>query len=181
MRILKLDKTGRPEDWVSREDAAIMYAKGQVLWELGSVDPMLGGTNRISCEQSRIDIAPIIAVDGRVLSNSGRFALTNETLFKRDNHQCMYCGEHFHRSILTRDHITPRVQGGLDVWENVITACKRCNNAKGGRTPEQASMELLAIPFAPNLCEYFYLRGHKILADQMEFLSSKFSGKRDWK
>ena len=56
----------------------------------------------------------------------------------------------------------------------MVTACKRCNNHKAGRTPEQAGMELLAIPFTPTHAEYVYLQGRRILADQMEFLLAHF-------
>ena len=56
----------------------------------------------------------------------------------------------------------------------MLTACKRCNNHKAGRTPEQAHMELLAIPFIPTHAEYVYLQGRSILADQMEFLLAHF-------
>jgi len=49
-------------------------------------------------------------------------------------------------------------------------ACRRCNNYKGGRTPEQASMELIAVPFTPNYAEYIYLKGRRVLADQMQYL-----------
>ena len=96
--------------------------------------------------------------------------LNNQTLFKRDGHLCMYCGNRFNKRELTRDHITPISQGGRDHWKNVISACKRCNHHKGGRTPEQARIELLAIPFVPNYAEYIYLQGRNILADQMDFL-----------
>ena len=68
----------------------------------------------------------------------------------------------------------PLSQGGQDGWSNVVTACKRCNNHKAGRTPEQAGMELLAIPFTPTHAEYVYLQGRRILADQMEFLLAHF-------
>jgi len=71
---------------------------------------------------------------------------------------------------LTRDHITPVSQGGLDNWNNVATACRRCNNYKGGRTPGQAAMELIAVPFTPNYAEYIYLKGRRVLADQMQYL-----------
>ncbi|MBU1722977.1 MAG: HNH endonuclease, partial [Gammaproteobacteria bacterium] len=60
------------------------------------------------------------------------------------------------------------------VWTNVVTACKHCNSRKGGRTPEQARMPLLAIPFQPTYAEYIFLQGRNILADQMEFLSAHF-------
>ena len=42
------------------------------------------------------------------------------------------------------------------------------------RTPEQAGLQLLAIPFKPTHAEYVYLQGRKILADQMEFLLAHF-------
>ena len=76
---------------------------------------------------------------------------------------------------LSRDHVVPLSMGGEDKWTNVVTACKRCNNHKGGRTPEDANMMLLAIPFSPSRVEYLILRGRTILADQMEFLISHIS------
>ena len=96
--------------------------------------------------------------------------LNNRTLFKRDGSLCMYCGGSFRESELTRDHITPLSLGGRDIWTNVVSACRRCNNHKGGRTPEQAGFELMAVPFTPTYAEYIYLKGRRVLADQMEFL-----------
>lgn len=69
----------------------------------------------------------------------------------------------------------PISRGGHDIWTNVVTSCRRCNNRKADRTPEQASMELLAVPFVPNQYEFLYLSNHAVLADQMEFLSARFS------
>ncbi|MDC3197192.1 HNH endonuclease, partial [Gammaproteobacteria bacterium] len=69
----------------------------------------------------------------------------------------------------------PLSRGGIDVWTNVVTSCRRCNNRKADRSPEQANMELLAIPFVPNQYEFLYLSNHNVLADQMEFLSTRFS------
>ena len=100
--------------------------------------------------------------------------LSNRTLFQRDDHMCMYCGLSFGARNLSRDHVTPVSQGGLDLWTNVVTACTRCNNHKAGQTPEQADMELLAVPFAPTHAEYIYLQGRNVLADQMAFLRAHF-------
>ncbi len=86
----------------------------------------------------------------------------------------MYCGQRFGSGGLSREHITPLSQGGTDSWNNVVTACKRCNNHKAGRTPEQSGMQLLAIPFVPTHAEYIYLQGRRVLADQMEFLLAHF-------
>lgn len=66
----------------------------------------------------------------------------------RDNFTCAYCGvrptENNHIQ-MTIDHVVPRsvcrVKGiNPNTWENTVTACKRCNTKKGGRTPEEAGM-----------------------------------------
>ena len=85
----------------------------------------------------------------------------------------MYCGLHFRASELTRDHITPISRGGRDVWTNVVTACRRCNNHKGGRTPEAAHMPLLYTPYVPNRYEHLILQNRRILQDQSEYLLAK--------
>ena len=86
----------------------------------------------------------------------------------------MYCGGRFRKRDLTRDHVRPISKGGSDAWANVVAACKRCNNFKGGRLPEDAGMQLLAVPFVPTYAEYIYLKGRRVLADQMEFLKAHF-------
>ena len=180
VQILQLNKAGSPAGWLNKQAAATLYAKERVLWEMGeNIISIFGGINRLG-EQSRIDMAPIIAVDGDIKHWQLRPSLSNRLLFRRDDHRCLYCGLQFPALQLTRDHVLPKVQGGKDRWENVVTACKRCNHAKGGRTPEQAHMALLAIPFAPNPFEYLYLANRHILADQMQFLANSFSRKRDW-
>ena len=66
----------------------------------------------------------------------------------------------------------PVSRGGLCVWENCVTACKHCNQRKDDRTPEEAGMKLIAVPYTPNLAEYLILSNRRILADQMEFLQA---------
>jgi 5-methylcytosine-specific restriction endonuclease McrA len=73
---------------------------------------------------------------------------------------------------LTRDHVVPASRGGSSAWENCVTACRHCNQRKDDRTPEEAGMKLLAVPYTPNLAEYLILSNRRILADQMEFLLS---------
>lgn len=77
-----------------------------------------------------------------------RFSRTN--IFIRDRHKCQYCGDGFPKGQLTLDHVNPVVQGGDKSWENIVTACKPCNQRKGGRTPAQAKMELIRKPKRPN-------------------------------
>ena len=179
-RILKLNKHGLPQTWLSREQAATVTAKQQVLWSLG-LDSfrIYGGVNR-SGERSFLKLFPIIACRGGNQKVGFTSALNNQLLFRRDGYSCMYCGSQCDNNGLTREHIIPRVKGGRDCWTNVVAACVRCNHRKGGRTPEQAGMELLAIPFEPNVFEFMYLANRNIRGDQMEYLQARFTGKRHW-
>ncbi|HWP18162.1 MAG TPA: HNH endonuclease [Burkholderiaceae bacterium] len=173
MDVLQLDVSGRPQAWITPKEAAVLYASDGIAWTLG--DPVLvlrGGIQRVSGRQSRIEVHPIVAVRGAIPSRAWRQtpALSNTKLFARDRYLCAYCGGQFPIDELTREHIVPTSRGGLDSWMNCITACRACNGRKGSRTPEEAHMPLLYLPYVPSLHEDMILRGRRILADQMEFL-----------
>ena len=182
-QILRVDPSGMPLDWVSYQEAVKLYFLEKVLYSCGKpLYQIRGGINAKTGNQSFIEINSIIATISDHTSSHERLhsytpPLSNQTLFARDARICLYCGEKFARHELSRDHITPTSQGGEDVWTNVATACKRCNNHKAGRTPEQANMRLLAIPFKPSHAEYIYLKGRRVLSDQMEFLQAHFPRK----
>lgn len=172
-RVLKLNQAGVPAKWVTQRRAAEYYAHSKVLWDLAD-EPVIftGGTNQAGLT-SRLEVAPIIAVKGEVKGFTPRIGLTNETLFARDEFTCQYCGAVGGK--LTRDHIIPRGQGGPDVWTNVVAACSRCNSHKGCRTPAQAGMQLMAVPYEPNWFEFIFLKNRKSTTDyQLEYLSSGF-------
>lgn len=168
-----------PIAWITREEATVLHTKQKVVWQLGSEQLVMRGGINATGEQSKIQLAPIIACEGECFTKS-TVPLTNALLFRRDQYRCMYCGHTFAEKLLTRDHIVPRVQAGSDTWNNVVAACKACNNYKGGRTPEQAGMPLLAVPFTPNIFEYMYLANRKILGDQMQYLEARFTENRCW-
>lgn len=178
--VLRTDLAGMPLEWIDYRVAASLYHSGQVVYSCGSpIYRLHGGHNALTGLRSLIDVNSIIATRGdtkTVLQKLDDYTppLNNRTLFKRDANLCLYCGLRFSKSDLTRDHITPMSQGGRDTWTNVVTACRRCNNHKGGRTPEEAGMELVAIPFTPTYVEYIYLKGRRVLVDQMEYLLSHF-------
>ena len=173
MDVLQLDISGRPQAWISPREAAVLYASDAVAWTLGDTFQVLrGGWQRATGVQSRIDVHPIIAVRGVIPSRAWRQApaLSNPKLFVRDRQICAYCGGHFHRDDLTREHIVPVSRGGQDTWMNCITACRACNGHKGSRLPEEARMSLLYLPYVPSLHEDMILRGRRIVTDQMDFL-----------
>ena len=179
-QVLRTDVAGMPLEWIGYQDAVRLISLEQVSYSLGkTLYTVHGGINAISGCQSRIDVNAILATNGQhphthLFSEHYTPPLSNKALFRRDQSLCLYCGEQFPNFLLSRDHVKPLSQGGADTWVNVVTACKRCNNHKAGRTPEQACMQLLAIPFTPTHAEYVYLQGRRILADQMEFLLAHF-------
>lgn len=173
--ILTLDMHGVPHRWVSWQHACFYYAKDLVAWAIGEANfTFHGGMNRVTGERSSITTNSIIAIKGKALASKSLFQvppLDNRELFHRDRHICAYCGGEFSTLRLTRDHVVPVSQGGRDVWMNVVTACRSCNQHKSGSTPEQADMQLLYAPYVPNKAEYLILSNRQILLDQMDFLA----------
>ncbi|MFO8143583.1 MAG: HNH endonuclease [Dehalococcoidales bacterium] len=84
-----------------------------------------------------------------------RRRLTRLEVFERDRYMCQYCGKETRQ--LTLDHVIPRYRGGEQTWENVVSACTRCNRHKAGRTPEEAGMKLLNHPGPPRDHLPFYI------------------------
>ena len=174
--VLVVDKGGMPKDWVNFEVAACYYAKEKVIWEIGSrIKTLLGGFNHIG-EQSKIDISSIIGVSGPLLGDRFYEKQTvfadRMTLYSRDQHICAYCGGEFSSSQLTIDHVLPKSRGGSNQWTNCVTACRPCNHRKGWKTPEEAKMYLLYVPYAPTVHERILLKNRKVLGCQMEYLKA---------
>lgn len=86
-----------------------------------------------------------------------RRQVTNTFLFARDSYRCQYCTRHRSqlrgREFLTRDHVVPMSRGGMNSWENVVTACSPCNNRKGSHLPGEVGMHPAHPPLEPNYVE----------------------------
>ena len=185
MQILALNMAGQPFRWLDAEQAVSYHAVAKVAWSVGDPVVLFRGGVRNDGRRSQIASAPIIALAGseamsRVLRESIPLGDRNDLLFRRDHHLCAYCGGSFGRADLTRDHVLARSRGGRDDWSNVVTACRACNQRKAARTPEEARMPLLFVPYAPCRHEHFILSGRNILADQMEYLAAKLPRHSRW-
>lgn len=177
--ILKLDVAGMPVAWMPWQAAATLYARNRVRWEAGEARFTIRGGTQFDGTQSSMEINSIIAVRDK----SGRYRrgvppLTNRALFERDGHLCMYCGRKFSAKDLTRDHVVPISRGGKDVWSNVLTADRGCNHRKDARTPEEAGMKPLAVPYEPDMARYLLLiASGRVTCCQQAFLE-KLATKR---
>ena len=71
--------------------------------------------------------------------------LTRKAVFARDGGRCLYCGA----AATSLDHVVPKSRGGPHTWENVVSACSRCNHVKADRGIAELGWRLRAIPTAP--------------------------------
>ena len=176
-RVLQLDIQGTPQAWISIEHAASHYATGTVAWEEGEgpLRTLRGGWNAVVGRQSVMDIHPIIALSGasRVNLFDVTPAVSKDKLLRRDRMTCAYCGQHFSERDLQCEHILPESRGGAWSWMNLVTACAWCNGRKADRTPEEARMPLLYLPYVPSRFEDFLLAGRNIRADVHEWLAAR--------
>lgn len=103
----------------------------------------------ISAVNFRIQVPRVIRLFGydRVPRNVVKFNRRN--VFLRDENRCQYCSRKFSTHDLSLDHVMPRSRGGETNWENIVSACLRCNVRKGGRTPQEAGMNLYREPHQP--------------------------------
>jgi 5-methylcytosine-specific restriction endonuclease McrA len=74
---------------------------------------------------------------------------SRENVYARDKGRCQYCGQLVARTEFTYDHVMPRRLSGHTCWENVVVCCTACNQKKGGRTPQEAGLSLVAAPVRP--------------------------------
>jgi 5-methylcytosine-specific restriction endonuclease McrA len=176
--VLRLNLAGSPVEWLTWQEATTLYARELVTWTLGDqIRTVFGGMSRLTGSRSSIVLHSIIACEGELHGGRPRrAALNNRILFRRDQNLCMYCGKEYLDRDLSCDHIVPTSRGGANTWVNVVAACKRCNHYKQNKTPQEAGMELLALPYEPNPAEYLALVNSKrIRVDQMDFLRTQFS------
>ena len=175
--VLQLDIQGTPQAWVSLEQAALHYATESVAWEEGAgpLAVLRGGINMASGRQSVIAVHPIIALRGQSRVNLFDVTpgVTKGKLLRRDRHTCAYCGDVHEERDLQVEHIVPDSRGGAYSWMNLVTACAHCNARKADRTPEQAGMPLLYLPYVPSRFEAFLLEGRRIRADVHEWLAAR--------
>jgi len=108
-----------------------------------------GDQESIHTVDRRIRVPRVIVLVAYEHLPKSRVRFSRFNIYARDDNTCQYCGKRFRRVELNLDHVVPRSKGGSTSWENVVCSCIPCNLRKGGRTPEEASMQLLKTPARP--------------------------------
>ncbi len=124
----------------------------------GKAEIVLNGRGMIHSATDAFELPSIIKLQYMVKRPRPRISLSKREILRRDNFTCQYCGRSGYH--LTIDHVTPRHMGGRHSWTNLVAACSPCNRRKGGRTPDQANMQLLRAPGEPSASAYYRFGRH---------------------
>jgi 5-methylcytosine-specific restriction endonuclease McrA len=154
MKVLLLDQYWQPVAIISWQKAMSLILTGhkqkaQVIQEYP--DKMIHTVSQT------FKVPSVVRVFG-VGKRRNVVSCTSDNIFYRDQYTCAYCNKKYLKKHLTIDHIFPVVQGGQRSWKNLITACMKCNQTKGGRTPKQANMPLKFRPIEPTWTLAFHLK-----------------------
>jgi 5-methylcytosine-specific restriction endonuclease McrA len=147
-------------------------AVGWFAFSAESPEPESGRVIRTVNQPVRVPSVLLLRRYDRMLLREMKF--NRQNLFERDGYRCQYCGGSFSAKELNMDHVVPRDRGGKTNWENIVTACIRCNSRKGNREPLEAGMRLLSEPARPRQRPFVsYLYGRKIEDSWWHFIQSK--------
>jgi 5-methylcytosine-specific restriction endonuclease McrA len=139
-KTLKLDSSFRPVEVIDAVEALVLCLVGKA----AAVESY---NEQIRTVTQKFNLPSVIALKTIVKFRFTTMACKRQNVFWRDDNQCQYCANYFPTDKLTIDHIKPRSKGGKNTWFNLVTACKKCNQKKGDRTPTQANMKLIREPY----------------------------------
>ena len=142
MKTLKLDLTYRPIEVIDSIEALVLCLVGKAI----AVEEY---ENTIRSPSSIFQLPSVIVLKNLVKYRITTTHCTRENIMTRDKYTCQYCGARPLKKELTLDHVIPKSRGGGNTWENLVSACKKCNQKKGNKTPKEARMFPMNEPCKP--------------------------------
>lgn len=143
VRVLLLDRDCNPIKIIGWKRAVYLLFTGKA-------EVLIEGTQEIRSPSTSFVVPSVIRQFAKY-NRQKSVPFTRINIFQRDNWCCQYCGKACTTKQLTFDHVVPSCQGGQASWTNIVSACRPCNEVKGGRTPEQAGMKLIRPPKRPSI------------------------------
>ena len=139
-KVLLLDSENKPLRLCSWKRALVLLIKGKAKWDesIKNIEDMINIDNTL--------IPRVIKLNYKVAVPNLELPFSKENIFTRDDYTCQYCGRKFSAKELTLDHVYPKSRLGPDIWENIVTCCKDCNQYKADKTPKEAGMKLMKRP-----------------------------------
>ena len=139
---LKLDSSFRPVAVVEAVEALVMCL-------IGKARMIESHQQEIKTVSKSFALPAVIVLNRYVKFRFAYVACNRNNVLHRDDFTCQYCAKSFSNDKLTLDHVIPKSRVGTNTWENLVTACKKCNQRKGNLTPKESGMNLLRKPKQP--------------------------------
>ena len=163
VKTLKLDSSFRPIDIISSVEALVMCL-------IGKARAIESYTRKINSASESFALPSVIVLNRYVKFRFSYVSCSRVNLFHRDQGQCQYCGKSQDSKLMTIDHVIPKSRGGKNTWENLVVACKKCNQKKGNKTPIEAGMRLRKTPKKPKESVLRKIKPSQINPDWQNYL-----------
>ena len=144
-KVLLLNASYEPVSIITGKKAILMLVTNKV-------DCINKSKYFIKSEKLQIALPIIVKLKSYIFLKRRKISLTRKNIFKRDNYMCQYCGKNV--SSLTIDHVVPKNKGGKDTWENLVSACIKCNLFKADYCLKDIKMNLINKPKKPHFLVY---------------------------
>ena len=138
-RTLVLNATYEPLGVITERRALILVLnhRATMIEESGTVLHFSGG---------EVDLPSVIRLNKFVrIPYRHAVPLSRRAIFARDGGRCVYCAA----PATSIDHVIPRSRGGGHNWENVVSACHKCNHLKADKQLKEIGWRLRQIPREP--------------------------------
>jgi len=109
--------------------------------------PVAAGDETLHSERAAVNVPAVVRLTRFVrVPYRGTVPLSRKAVFARDSGRCVYCSA----PATSLDHVVPKSRGGEHTWDNVVSACSRCNHLKADRGIAELGWRLHRPPEAPS-------------------------------
>ena len=161
--VLKLDSSFKPIEVIGWEEAIVLTWLNKA-WAAEYTDKWVHSAKKA------FQIPSVIVLKRFIDEKFFSLPCTRKNILLRDENRCQYCAQHFREVDLTVDHVIPRSKGGLSKWDNVVAACKPCNQKKRDYLIENSPVKLLRTPRKPSYRSIIKKRIDKANLNWKEYL-----------
>ena len=141
--VLKLDSSFKPIEVIGWQEAIVLTWLNKA-WAVEYSDIWVRSAHE------DFQVPSVIVLFKYIDEKFFTLPCTRKNVLIRDENRCQYCARGFRDSELTLDHVLPRSKGGTSCWNNVVTACKPCNQKKRDYLIESAPVSLVRAPKKPS-------------------------------
>ena len=151
INVLKLDSAFKPIEIISWEEAFVLT------W-LKKAYAIEYSDKWVHSATERYLVPSVIVLFRYIDEKFFTLPCTRKNILIRDENRCQYCATRFREGDLTIDHVIPRSKGGNSSWNNIVAACKPCNQKKRDYLVENSPVSLIKLPKKPPYRKILRLR-----------------------